>query len=184
MNKIYCGIGARVTPLDIQLDMQLLSKVAAKLGWILRSGGANGADTAFEQGCDTLHGKKEIYLPWSGFNGNTSSLVSPSDRAVRTANTIHPAFISLKPAAKLLVARNMHQVMGEDMNTPTDCVICWTQNGQLNKQQYTRQSGGTGSAIALASDWGIPVFNLFHSTHFDKALEFLIHPNESEVFQL
>jgi hypothetical protein len=184
MNKIYSGIGARATPMDIILDMQLLSKIAVKLGWILRSGGANGADTAFEEGCDVLHGKKEIYLPWSGFNGNTSSLVSPSDRAVRTANTIHPAFISLKPAAKLLVSRNMHQVMGQDMNTPTDCVICWTPDGCESLTMYSRKTGGTGTAIALASLNNIPIFNLKNSGRWEDALHFLVNPDEATTIQL
>ena len=47
--KYYTGIGSRETPKDI---MQLMSKLAYKLaseGYILRSGAAQGADTAFEE---------------------------------------------------------------------------------------------------------------------------------------
>jgi len=43
------------------------------LGYTLRSGGANGADTAFEEGCC----RKELYLPWPGFNGRR---IGVSDR--------------------------------------------------------------------------------------------------------
>lgn len=35
-----------------------------KEGCILRSGGAEGADTAFENGVRSLY-NKEIYLPWT-----------------------------------------------------------------------------------------------------------------------
>ena len=44
-------------------------------GFVLRSGGADGADTFFEIGCDMSNGLKEIYLPWNNFNNNLSQLI-------------------------------------------------------------------------------------------------------------
>lgn len=51
----YTGIGSRETPQEIQ---NLMFKIAQKLDskYILRSGGADGADLAFEKGSS----KKEI----------------------------------------------------------------------------------------------------------------------------
>lgn len=66
--EAYAGIGSRDTPEDI---LRLMAVVAAKReddGFILRSGGADGADTAFESGVVSSD-MKEIYLPWKGFNG-------------------------------------------------------------------------------------------------------------------
>ena len=60
---IYTGIGSRKTPIEIINKMIKLGQILGKHGYILRSGGANGADKAFEQGCDNVLGKKEIYLP-------------------------------------------------------------------------------------------------------------------------
>jgi len=48
-----------------------MTKIAQRMsekGFVLRSGGAKGADEAFENGA----GEKEIYLPWRGFRDNPS----------------------------------------------------------------------------------------------------------------
>lgn len=76
--KYYTGVGSRKTP---QNEFDLLVKVGyflAEQGWTLRSGAADGADTAFEEGCDT-HAvvfestpRKEIYVAWQGFSNRTS----------------------------------------------------------------------------------------------------------------
>ncbi len=50
MSKYYAGIGSRKTPPEM---MSLMTDLAARLeeqGWILRSGGAIGADSAFQLG--------------------------------------------------------------------------------------------------------------------------------------
>jgi predicted Rossmann fold nucleotide-binding protein DprA/Smf involved in DNA uptake len=60
--KIYVEIGLRSTPQSV---LDALTKVATKLrkeGWVLRSGAAREADSAFEAGADAAHGGKEIYL--------------------------------------------------------------------------------------------------------------------------
>jgi len=48
----YAGIGSRSTPDNVLGIMEKLGIVLAKKGFILRSGGADGADKAFEKGCD------------------------------------------------------------------------------------------------------------------------------------
>lgn len=46
MRRYYAGIGARKTPAHIQSIMLSLAAVWARQGFILRTGGAKGADTA------------------------------------------------------------------------------------------------------------------------------------------
>ena len=84
----------------------------------MRSGGAKGADKAFEIGCDNYNGQKEIYLPWKGFEGSDSNLIVKDSKAFEIDGT------------RKLQARNSHQVLGLDLNTPTKFVICWTKNGK------------------------------------------------------
>ena len=43
-------------------------------------------------------------------------------------------------------------LLGEALDRPVDAVVCWTAGG--------RSEGGTGMAIRIAEDRGIPVFNL------------------------
>ena len=49
--KPYTGIGSRETPTAILDLMIAIGGVLAQRGFTLRSGGADGADDAFEQGC-------------------------------------------------------------------------------------------------------------------------------------
>ena len=149
MNFIFAGIGSRETPKYVQLYM---IKTAEYLGdFTLRSGHADGADKAFEKGCDNVGGKKEIYLPWKKFNGSDSELYNISDEAFAIAEKYHPAWDKLSDGAKKLMARDCMQVLGEDLNTPADFILCWTKNGKI--------TGGTGQALRIAIDYKIPIFN-------------------------
>ena len=45
---VYAGIGARATPAPVLADMTVMAGWLARTGWHLASGGAHGADGAFE----------------------------------------------------------------------------------------------------------------------------------------
>jgi hypothetical protein len=160
--KSFCGIGARSTPPEILEQMKKIAEHLATCGWILRSGGADGADLAFEIGCDKVAGKKEIYLPWKGFNNSTSELYGVTDNACFIASTIHPVWNKLTYGAKKLHARNVYQVLGLDLDTPAKLVIAWTPNG--------KEVGGTTTAFKLAKQYKIRIINLavedFNFTQF------------------
>jgi len=147
----YAGIGSRSTPPEVLEAFEWLASELAKQGYVLRSGGAGGADSAFEAGCDLAGGQKEIYLPWKGFNGSSSPLHSYANglEAMAVAERYHPNFQVLKPAAKSLMARNSFQVLGADLKTPSSFVVCWTEGG--------KGGGGTGQALRIARDRGIKV---------------------------
>lgn len=173
MNKFYTGIGSRNTPTSVLTNMKLLAVRLADNGYILRSGAAAGADSAFELGCDEATGKKEIYLPWLGFNDNPSPLYEQHPNCFKVAAELHFAWKHLKPSVHKLMARNVHQVLGKDLHTPSDFVICWTPDGCTTIEQYTTKTGGTGLAIALASVNNIPVFNLNRKGSYESLVEFI-----------
>lgn len=175
MYRYYTGIGSRQIPPDIARDMTQFAYIAARKGWILRSGGATGADSAFEKGCDDAKGRKEIFLPWPKFNGSDSPFVTPSQEAHTLASTIHPCYKRLTFGMRELIARNMHQVLGEKLDSPTEFVVCWTPDGARTRSEYSIKTGGTGSAIVLASDKNIPVFNLYHKDQYIDAIEYLLY---------
>lgn len=149
-NMFYTGIGSRSTPITTQVTMCKIAQYLNSIGYTLRSGGAYGADSAFESQAGTL---KEIYLPWKGFNSNNSQLFTPSEEAYTLAEKYHPAWHRLRPSVKALMARNMHQVLGLNLDTPSDFVVCYTSDGRF--------SGGTGQALRLCKDLKVPIFNLF-----------------------
>jgi hypothetical protein len=157
---IYTGVGARKTPLVFQEMLSDYAEALAKAGYLGRSGGADGADTAIEEGIDRVSGKKEIYLPWRGFNHNKSSLFGVTDAALQIAATVHPAWGSLEQSDKKLHGRNVYQVLGANLSAPSRFLLCWTADGLELEKDRTRKSGGTATAIVLALRNNIPVFNL------------------------
>lgn len=166
----YAGIGSRKTPHDQMARMTGSAARLAGKGYTLRSGAAAGADAAFEAGAGH---KKEIFLPWKGFNGSASHFVEPTRDAKEIAASLHPSWGKLTPAAQKLMARNSHQILGEDLRSPVDFVVCWTPDGAETEAQRSSTTGGTGQAIALASRWGIPVFNFARQDAGKRLLEFL-----------
>lgn len=57
----YAGIGAREITPELREEFISIGQTLAERGLILRSGGAEGADKAFEDGCRIANGKKEIF---------------------------------------------------------------------------------------------------------------------------
>jgi hypothetical protein len=156
MPDYYTGIGSRKTPLPHLAEIRTIAEDLASRGYTLRSGGAAGADSAFEQGCG--NGGKEIYLSWKGFNKNRSKLwfskfpYEVCQEAYRLARLVHPVWDRLAAPIKTLHARNVMQVLGKDLQTPSEFVVCWTPDGAC--------VGGTATAIKLAQQHNILVINL------------------------
>jgi len=171
-NVYYTGIGARTTPGPL-IDEHEVSPLSilrrwgynlAIFGFTLRSGAADGADHAFENGCDCAGNittnQKEIYLPWAGFNGSQSDLYYIPPEAFEVAADIYGVgWKYLRTAVKKLMARNMLQVMGLGLDEPSAFVLCWTADGCNTAAGRTKETGGTGQAIAYADELNIPVFN-------------------------
>ena len=171
-------IGSREAPQHIlDLMIKLASKLA-KQGWIGRSGGANGADQCLEDGvCGILSSKVEIYLPWEGFNNkscdnrgyiNTPRLKNYTQAALIAENT-HPNWAACSRGARALHTRNVYQLLGLDLNTPSKFVVCWakpTGDGDNVK-------GGTGTAVRLGINYGVEIRNLYNKDVLDKVIKYL-----------
>jgi hypothetical protein len=130
----------------------LVAQELAARGWLLRSGGSPGADTAFEEGCDLAGGRKEIYLPWRGFNGSDSPLYATPAEAMNIALQVHPELRARYWRVRKLRGRNVCQLLGQSLDEPSDFVIAWTEGGV--------PVGGSATVLQLASARGIPVINL------------------------
>lgn len=158
----YAGIGSRTTPPGV---IMLMARVAIYLDrkfWMLRSGGADGADTAFENGVQST--RKQIFLPWPGFNKRAYNVISePSPKAYDIAAKHHPAWQYQPRGPRALHARNVHQVLGAHCDDPSGFVVCWTPDGSTG--ETTARTGGTGQALRIAHAYGIPIFNLQREDH-------------------
>ena len=149
--KKYAGIGSRRTPENVLKVMKLIGEFLAGKNFVLRSGHADGADKAFEEGCDIANGTKEIYIPWKGFNGADNSAIVPAftDSLEHFSSRFHPRWGMLTPPARKLIMRNSCQVFGLGGDDPVEFIVCWHNN-----------SGGTMQAVRIAEFYEIPVINL------------------------
>lgn len=179
-DMFFTGIGSRETPKWIGLILSKFTNYMTSRGYILRSGGAPGADTFCESGVTNTLIKdsndfKEIYIPWKGFNGSDSNLytIEDSDEVIAIAEDNHPAYKYLKPQVKKLMNRNVYQVLGKDLNTPSEFVICYTSDGCKSHSTRTNKTGGTGLAISVASKNNVPIINLGNTDDLNMVLNIL-----------
>jgi len=138
--RLYAGIGSRSTPAE---ELPILTKIAAFLeeaGYILRSGGAEGADKAFEAGI-SRPSQKEIFR-----------IKDCTPEAEKIARKVHPMWSACNEHARKLHGRNAQIILGKNLDTPVEFVLAWTWDG--------KERGGTRTGLVLAQNRGIPTFNL------------------------
>lgn len=155
-------------------DIQLCYNVAyrlAELGIIMTSGlctdGMDGiAQKAYSQA--VLDGKAntsqfEVYVAEQK-NINTSPLPNKHLAIIRNPkliNKTHQMCLEVMGEAhwnrcnawaRGMHSRNCHQIFGYNLDSPVNAVVTWTPNGNVQ--------GGTATALKLAMNAGIPIFNL------------------------
>jgi len=145
----YAGIGSRQTPQAICLFFSILAAWLEARGFVLRSGGAHGADTGFESGVVT-QANKTIYRPRAATRA-----------AIALAASFHPAWAACNEFAKRLHGRNAMIILGADLKTPVRFVVCWTPD---------EARGGTSLGIKIARANKIPVYNVYGK---EDCLEYL-----------
>ncbi len=171
---IYAGIGSRETPQPALDFMRKCAKEWAQKEWTLRSGGAEGADLAFENGAIDGGGPLEIFykdrlrVGYSdkesedrlGKFGQTNVYpynIAHYDKAMEIAEHYHPNWGACKPFARRLHARNSFIILGSTLDNPVELVVCWTEGAKLK--------GGTAQGLRIALDYGIPIANLGHEAY-------------------
>ena len=174
MTKYYTGVGSRSAPSEI---MSLMTSVASKLeqlDYSLRSGAADGADTAFESGVSNPM-NKQIFIAWNGFSNRYDSeegVFNVKGQAVvqaeEIASSIHPAWEKLSRGAKGLHTRNIFQCLGPTLNVPSKFLICYAE-----VDRHGTPVGGTRTAWECAKQNNIPCFNLFFEEDRERIMEFI-----------
>jgi len=186
MKPAYAGIGSRETPPDVCDLMTRLAGALEKAGYVLRSGGAAGADTAFQMGVKDDR-NMEIYLPWPRFNGHRGIVTGKDecndalsmkyyewrDAKCRLIKKGEPAWRGLSEGARDMMRRNLNQIGGPDIPAVmkgdlrglSKFVVCWTPNGL--------PIGGTGQALRLALAFQIPIRNLWNPEAREAAEKFI-----------
>lgn len=172
--EAYCGIGSRETPDDVQRLMEDVGEFQCNRGVVLTSGGAPGADDAFHRGAKRspkyCSKSVEIYLPWNGFKREgMETLYHAPDKGIYNASLFDnwelAEEISLKARGSWnglgqggikLQVRNAYQPLRRDLNSPVKGVIFWAI--PAGKRRW---KGGTNTALQIALEHAIPMYNLY-----------------------
>ena len=175
----YAGIGSRTTPAEVLAGMSDVAQALGDAGFALSTGGAEGADKAFETGALRTDAPVTVHTPWPGYNGYRPGRDPESDIDVihpQAGDTIrgssflhlarkhHPAWDRCRRGARALFLRNVSILAGalddDGRVLPIRAVIAWTPNGGA----HGREAGGTGHTLRIAAELGTPVVNLSERT--------------------
>jgi hypothetical protein len=170
----YTGVGSHKIdeiPSQKLMDAVIIAKTLESWKFILRSGGAEGFDRAFESGVVNTK-NMVIYSQDTKFNVNDDLWHKAVDIALRN----HPYPENAKKYIRW-IGRNPFQVLGDRLDEPSSFLICWTNNG--------KDIGGTGTTMRVAKEFGVPIYNL-HDMSREEILKdiyekyVLVDENEAE----
>jgi hypothetical protein len=140
--KFYAGIGSRTSPPETLKLMTEIAIVLHNKQYILRSGGAEGADTAFAKGAG-LTPYVVIFRPRDTYR---------NPAAIELAAKFHPAWDQCNDYARQCHGRNAMIILGLELDNPVQFVVCWT--------PPDIPYGGTKLGMRIAEAHNIPVYNL------------------------
>ena len=171
----YAGVGARLTPPDVLDAMGDIAQTLGDAGTALSTGGAHGADKAFETGALRTDAPITVHTPWPGYNGyrpgrdpeTDIDIVHPKPTETVEGRTYadlarehHPHWNRCSRGARALFLRNVSilagAVDGGGGTLPVRAVIAYTPNGL----PVGREAGGTGHTLRTAASLDIPCVNL------------------------
>ena len=179
----YAGVGSRRTPPEILDAMSDIAQTLGDAGTALSTGGADGADKAFETGALRTDAPITVHTPWPGYNGyrpgrdpkTDIDIVHPKSTATIEGRTYaelarehHPYWNRCGRGARALFVRNVSILAGalddDGESLPVRAVIAWTPNGL----PVGREAGGTGHTLRTAASLDIPCVNLSRRTPAER----------------
>lgn len=160
--RYYTAIGSREVPKEIGELMTQIGVKLEELGYTLRSGFAPGSDLAWSAKVKN----KEIFIPWKSFGEGI--VPQETEFAHNLLKEIHPAYDKLSQGAMKLHLRNVNQVLGRNLDTPSLFLICWA---KTDKQGTP--TGGTRTAWMVAKKYNIPCFNLFIEEDYNRIIKLI-----------
>lgn len=152
----YAGIGHRGTPEKVRDMMTNIGSQLAKMGFILRSGNALGADQAWEE--QVPKKMKEIFIiekkPVCPHGIVVDTITQEQwDFVVSHYHGGSGPFGRLSAYVQYLFMRNLNILCGKDLDDKVDFVAYWHEGEHCD--------GGTGHTIAMAKTLEIPCFNIW-----------------------
>lgn len=161
---IITGIGSRNIPTSLFCFIRDNSQQYAGNGLHLRTGDAKGSDTAFSEGWNG--NRKDLFVPFKNRVKSNYHICGNQNQfaeAKKLVESIRPHVKKLDEYVRYLHYRNAFQVLGLDLNQPSDILICYAE--PVNSKSVR---GGTNTAVQIAHKFNIPVYNLWYEEHKEK----------------
>ena len=174
----WTGVGSRRTDRSRAPVMTRFAQAMALQGAFMRSGAAPGPDTWFEDGTP-VH-QKRIYVPDDEFRQwakrRREEVVIPKEvdlllwlRACSIAEELHPLGRRMSADVRGLMGRNVFQVLGDDLKTPSKFLVCDAPLPVFDAEgRVVDVDGGTGMAVRLAARYQVPVFHMSIPAHLQR----------------
>lgn len=172
VTKRVAVIGSREAPQDICKLVTTFVNILVELGYAIYSGGCPlGIDAAAFKGAyrhkASDKSKNRIYISWDGMNDlhhdpdngiYDATRFENYDVATIMAQLARGGFHGLYDKGIKHHCRNPYQVMGDDLCSNVDFVLTWA----IPVGKQGRVKGGTATAIRIAVEHFIPVYNLYY----------------------
>lgn len=191
--KIYAGIGSRpvdVVPWGLNQHEMALCRMAgeylARDGWILRTGGAKGADQAFAEGAIRGGGQVLLLLPWASYEFEWIAsmkaqgadihcyVVQEDDVAAwQSVELYHKNSNGLSSGVRVLMARNWLILMGRQGKSKVDFCAAFPKVNQYGNL------GGTSFGLTICAKKGILVRNFAHSDVAKEVIKYIQDKHQS-----
>ena len=172
-------VGSREAPFAACSFLAQQSLMLRNNGVLIRTGDASkGIDDAIVNPWQYYEGRDPDELQLMRSNAclevYTAQDAVNDDNAQQMAARYHPVWENLTDYAKLLHARNCYQIAGLMLNNPSTAVVCWTPDSVTTHAARSKRTGGTGTAISVASAlYNIPVFNINNKKSFREYNAFI-----------
>lgn len=183
LTKRYAGIGSREAPPEVLEVTRWFAFILAHLGYKLNSGGCPlGMDKAFLDGAYKCKrsdkSENHIFLSWNGMSNLYHDPANGFIDATKLPNYQQAHDLGLaargswERAGKggiMHHSRNPYQVLDLDLNSPVDFVACWAPpSGKKGNVK-----GGTATAVKIAIEHNIPIYNFHDPVLFDRVRYFV-----------
>lgn len=189
----YTGVGSRETPAEICGIMEDASYRLARVGIVLRSGKATGADSSFQKGveryvidsgCQNWASLAEVYIPnkyfgerslkdyWDMDLDTIDYMFEQEKLSHEILSTVHNAdyLRDERQSAYRLHRRNIHQVLGPNLEMPSPSKFCIY---YCPETRTGNPKGGTATAVKLAKQYGTRTLNLLHEENHATLEKFI-----------
>ena len=151
-STIYYTIAGDYAPAGFNKLFYNISSYFAKKDMVLRTSGSKGIGSDAIKGCDDNQGQYDAFVPWDGYN-KIPICYELTKEAFDIAEAFNGKYSTMSQTNRKILAAMSYQVLGDDLISPSDFVICYSNRGK-------GKGGNVGHLIKIAKAYGVPIFDI------------------------